>query len=261
MVRDLSENEDMPRSRRRVGRCKAAGYWKMSAMQQTDRDFSKELEALRAINESLQVSVLDKETTGGYYSRIDDISEGRLVIAWPTRRGIRLRVHRDQILYFSFLREGNPYAFTGLVDELRVGPPSLLTIIVSNPLRQVQRRQNFRIKCLVPVEIRGSFNADSREGSLSAIEIKTTTYDLSASGIGLLHAKQIPEETYLDVQMGLPDGERALKIPCRVVYSESLPGNAALYRTGINYLSLTESERARIVRYIYRTQLKGLRSG
>jgi len=32
-----------------------------------------------------------------------------------------------------------------------------------------------------------------------------------------------------------------------------------LYRTGIHYLSISEWERARIVRFIYRTQLKGLR--
>ncbi len=230
-------------------------------MQETDRDFSKELQALRAINESLQVRVPDSEASGGYYSRIDDISEGRLVVAWPTRRGMRLPVHRDQILDFSFLRGGVPYTFTGLVDETRLGPPALLTVIVTSPVMQVQRRQNFRIKCLVPVEIRGSFKVDSSKDSLSAIEIKTATYDLSASGMGLLHAKRIPEETHLDVRMRLPDGGPALKIPCRVVYSENLPGNTAQHRMGISYLSLTESERARIVRYIYRTQLKGFRAG
>ena len=30
------------------------------------------------------------------------------------------------------------------------------------------------------------------------------------------------------------------------------------YRIGIHYLYITESERARIVRFVYRTQLKGL---
>jgi c-di-GMP-binding flagellar brake protein YcgR len=228
-------------------------------MQDPEKNFYEYLQSIRAINEPLQVQILDTENTGNYYSRINDISEGRLVIAWPTRRGIRLLVRRDQILELSFVRDGNPYAFTGLIDETNLGPPPEVTIILSSPVMQVQRRQNFRIKCLVPVEIYGSYKEDKRDDSLSTIDIKVPTYDLSASGLGIRHMKRIPEETYLDVKMALPDDGPVLKIPCRVIYSESLPENHAQYRTGISYLTLTESERARIVRYIYRTQLKGLR--
>jgi c-di-GMP-binding flagellar brake protein YcgR len=213
-----------------------------------------------AINEVLQVRLENDDNSPSSHCRIEDISEEKLVITWPTSAGIRLPVHRDQMLDFSMVREGNAYSFAGMVDATSFEPLPQVTIIVTSAITKVQRRQNFRIKCMVPVEITGFAEDSGKDGAATAAYIKTTTYDLSASGLAIHNQKKFPEGALLDVKLSIPDDEPSIKIPCRVVYSEIARENSKLYHSGIQYLAVMEGERARIVRYVYRTQLKGLRS-
>ncbi len=224
----------------------------------TSRDFTDSIKTFISINEILQVRVLDDPNAATHHSRINDISEGRLVIAWPTHRGIRMLVHRDQMLDFYMMKDDVPHEFSGLVDEMHPDDPlPQITIILSSAITRVQRRQNFRIKALIPVEITGTIK-DPRDDSVTALNIKTVTCDLSASGMAIRFSKMVPEGSILEVKLALPDNAPVIKVPCQVMYSEIPAEHQNLYRTGLHYLAISESERARIVRYVYRTQLKGL---
>jgi c-di-GMP-binding flagellar brake protein YcgR len=228
-----------------------------SVVKNANQDFTDDIKTYIAVNELLQVRFLDDPNTATYYSRISDVSEGRLIIAWPTHAGIRLLAHRDQILDFYFTRDDVPHEFTGMVDETHADPLPQITIIMSSAITRVQRRQNFRIKALIPIEITGAFG-NSHDGSTEVLSIKTVTSDLSASGIAIRHAKLIPEGTTLEVKLAMPDNAPIIKVPCQVMHSEVPAENQNLYRTGLRYLAISESEKARIVRYVYRMQLKGL---
>jgi c-di-GMP-binding flagellar brake protein YcgR len=227
-------------------------------MRNVIQDFTDSIRAGIAINDLLQVQLTEDQNSATHHSRINDISEGKLIIAWPTHGGMRLIVHRDQILLFHFLRDDVPHEFTGLVDEMNATGIPQLTIIPSSPITRIQRRQNFRIKCMLPVEITGSWTNPPNE-SVPSSSIRTTTTDLSASGISIRYSKLIPENSLVEVKLALPDNAPAIRIPCRVVYSDSPAESQLLYRTGLRFLAISESERARIVRHVYRSQLKGLR--
>lgn len=206
------------------------------------------------VNELLQVRVSDDPNSSTYRSRVENIIKGKLLISWPTSEGIRLLAHRDQLLELHFVRDGVPHEFSGMVDELQTEPLPQLTIIQSSAAVKVQRRQNYRIKCVVPVEIVGS-RVDASMGLL----LKTTTTDLSASGLSFAYLRRIPPGTLLDVRLSLPDDGPTIKIPCKAVYSDEAGDSQMMYRTGLEYAVISEAERARIVRYVYRTQLRGLR--
>ena len=228
-------------------------------MDKVDQNPANDLKALLAVNDTLQIRVSEEnKDQATYYSRINDFSQGKLVIAWPTARAIRLIAYADQMLDFYFVREGTPYSFSGIVDETSLEPLPQITVILSSAISAVQRRQNFRIKCLIPVEIIGNIKEDAHAETAAPIDIKTTSYDLSASGISIRHAKRIPEDSLLTVKISLPDDGPVISIPGNVIYSEYLSENKILYRTGIRYLAISEKERARIVRFVYRKQLQGL---
>ena len=225
-----------------------------SVIQELTEDIKKYI----SINDILQVRILDDPDSATYYSRINDIAEGKLVIAWPTHRGTRLLAHADQMLALLIMRGEVPHEFNALVDELdRSAKLPQITVIPGGAIIRIQRRQNFRIKTLVPVEIAAQMR-DPKDGSLSAIAIQTTTWDLSAGGISIRDSRRFPEDALVEIKMALPDGGPVIKLPCRIVYSEVLADNTLQYRTGMCYLAITEKERARIVRFVYRTQLKGL---
>jgi len=228
-------------------------------MSEPGNNFIDQLKSQISINDILQVRIMDDPNSPTYYSRINDISEGRLVIAWPTSEGLRLLLHPDQILDFSYIKDGTPQVFKGLVDEDRLEPLPELTIILSSAISTVQRRQDFRVKCLIPVEVAGSYKENPRSDVTTPLVAKTVSNDLSASGISIRFAKRVPEGTLINIKISLPDDGPAISIPCEVVYSEYQSENQILYRTGIRFLAITAAERARIVRFLYRAQLQGLR--
>jgi c-di-GMP-binding flagellar brake protein YcgR len=227
-------------------------------MDNVNQDFTDDIKSFMVVNELLRVKIVDDKNPLTYYSRINDIIEGKLVIAWPTNGGIRLPVHRDQILEFSFMRDGVPYSFTGLIDETGLDPFPQITVILSSSVIRIQRRQNYRIKCLIPLEITGTIKENQRDETGSPLSLRTTTFNLSASGIAIRHPQMIPEGSLVDITLGLPDDRPAIQAPCRIIYSEEFAETSKIYRTGLHYLTLSECDRARIVRFVYRTQLKGL---
>ncbi len=226
-------------------------------MRNADQDSTDEIQTQIGIGERLQVRILDEPNPARYHSRIIDIVDGTLVIAWPIRGSTRVLVHRDQILDFYLLREEVPYKFTGLVDHTSLIPLPQITIIPSSAIMRIQRRQNFRIRCLIPVEITGS-GTDARDGLGTQLNVRTRTCDLSAGGMAFWNSGPVAENAAVEAKLELPDDSPPIKIPCRVVYSVRNSDDHALYRTGLQYLAISESERARIVRFVYRTQLKGI---
>jgi c-di-GMP-binding flagellar brake protein YcgR len=212
-----------------------------------------------SINDSLQVAVAEEKNSSNYYSRVENIEDGRIVIAWPTQRGLRLPVRRDQKLDFTFLHDRIPFVFSGIVDETNSGSLPEITIIPSGPVVKTQRRHNFRVKCLVPVELNWTaYPSDSNKGKEGAENIKTSTYDLSAGGIGIRWKKAIPEGTPVEIKLDIPDDGLLMKIPCRIAYTEKLPDNPSMSQIGIQFLAISEREQARIIRYLNRLQIQSL---
>lgn len=212
-----------------------------------------------SINDSLQVTVADDPNPSNYYSRVNNVEEGRLIIAWPTQRGIRLPVRRDQKLNFTFLHNGIPFVFSGIVDETSSGSLPEITVITVGPVIKTQRRHNFRMKCLVPVEIIWTeYLPESGKGMENVGNITTSTYDLSAGGVGIRWQKTIPEGTPVEVKLNVPDDGPLMKIPCRVAYTEKLPDNPSMTHIGIQFLAISEREQARIIRYLNRLQIQSL---
>jgi c-di-GMP-binding flagellar brake protein YcgR len=227
-------------------------------MEYIEREHSDDTEVTLTINELLQVQWQDEPTPSTYRCRIDDIVDGKLVASWPTSAGIRMPVHADQMLNFSFVRESNVYAFAGLVDSTAAEPLPQITVIINSEIHRIQRRQNFRIRSLIPIELTGEIRGSSIKDENIPIFLKTTTHNISAGGVSIRSPKGFIEGSILETKIGLPDHEPMIKAPCRVIYSEPAVDNAKLVQTGMQYLTISEKEKARIVRYIYRAQLKSL---
>jgi c-di-GMP-binding flagellar brake protein YcgR len=211
------------------------------------------------VNELLQAKI--PEDKASYFSRVNDILENKIIIAWPTSRGIRMALRPTQIIELAFVRAGKAYAFNGYILEASPDPLPQITVRPNSEIRKIQRRQNFRVKCLMPIQITGTLsNATVQSGDKSpAIFVKTVTYDLSAGGISIRHSTRIPEDTLIEVKLGLPDGGPDIKAPARVAYSTGLTANASMYHTGVDFLAISEWEQARIIRCLYRLQLKSVR--
>jgi c-di-GMP-binding flagellar brake protein YcgR len=218
-----------------------------------------ELEPRLAVNDLLRVSMPDDQDSGNYYSRIEDITEKMLLVTWPTDNGAPLQVHPDQMLSFSIVRDGNAYSFNGMVDKVGREPLPVVSIIVTSSIERIQRRQDFRVKCLIPIEVVATLPETLSGLHPASLHLKTHTYDLSASGISMRIATAVPTGTLPVIKFSLPDGRPPIKASCRVIHCFVPTENPNKFHVGMQYLKLDENDRARIVRHIYRTQLKRIR--
>ena len=145
------------------------------------------------------------------------------------------------------------------MDKTSGGSFPEITVIPVGPVIKTQRRHNFRMKCLVPVEITWTdYSPDANKGGENIETITTSTFDLSAGGIGIRWPKAIPEGTPVEIKLDMPDKGPLMKIPCRVAYTEKLPDNPSMSHVGIQFLAISEREQARIVRYLNRLQIQSL---
>jgi c-di-GMP-binding flagellar brake protein YcgR len=210
------------------------------------------------VNELLQVRIAGEKES--HFSRVNNIRENEIIIAWPTSRGIRMSLRPNQNIELCFVRDVTPYSFTGLILSASPDPLPQVTVHVTGAVSKVQRREHFRVKCMMPVQIAGTISDGSANSETNQpLFIKCVTYDLSAGGLSIRNATRIPEEMLVEVKLKLSDGGPEIRIPGRVAYSGSVSGNASLYHVGIFFLAVAEWEQARIIRCLYRLQLKSLR--
>ncbi len=149
----------------------------------------------------------------------------------------------------------------GFVYVATPGPLALISVFAVSPIRKIQRRQYVRVKCLMPVEISGVAAGHIGTEASAETAIQTVSSDISAGGISFRHARRFPEGSRATLRLSLPDGRPDLVVPCMVVYSKFVSERRTLYRTALRFLGLSESERSRIIRFVYRTQLQAQRSG
>jgi len=224
-------------------------------------DRTYDIRGFVSVNDALQVRRAGDPETETYHSRIQGVSQGRLSIAWPTSRGVPMVVQPGQVLDFHIVRDGALENFGGLVEEATPGPLALISVFAVSPIRKIQRRQYVRVKCLMPVEISGVAAGQIGTEASAETAIQTVSSDISAGGISFRHARRFPEGSRATLRLSLPDGRPDLVVPCMVVYSKFVSERRTLYRTALRFIGLSESERSRIIRFVYRTQLQAQRSG
>jgi c-di-GMP-binding flagellar brake protein YcgR len=212
------------------------------------------------VNDLLLAQRPDDLDPGKYRSRIEDIVEEKLVINWPTEKGIRLPVRPDQMLSFSMTRDGNAYSFRGLVDTTSREPVPLVTVIVTSAIQRIQRRQYVRVKCTIPLVVIFPSEENPEGEKPPTPPLNTNTYDLSAIGVSIRSKSAIAEGTLLNIKLSLPDEGPPIDTPCRVRHCFAAPENLNIFHVGMNFLRITENNKARIVRFVYDTQLKRLRT-
>ena len=178
---------------------------------------------LMSVNDLIEVAAADDPGPSIYLCRVNNSAGAAIVIAWPTQRGIRLPARANQILGISFVHEGIPYAFDTLAMERLPAPMPQITITPLRVPTRRRRRKSVRVKCLVPGEITEvQDNSDSSDAAQRGMVLNTVICDLSASGLRVCLPMEIPEGASLTVKLSLPDTRQPMKMPCGVVYSDTL---------------------------------------
>jgi c-di-GMP-binding flagellar brake protein YcgR len=213
------------------------------------------------INDLLQIQIPDDPNSLSYRSRVDNITRGKLVIPWPTDRGVPIPIHQNQTLTASFVRDDAVYTFSGIVEDRRREPIAQLWVRPAGTPQRIQRRHFFRVKSSLPVEFLGQQQSfDDESAAPKVISIKSQTFDISGSGLSIRHHNSVPAGTLLDCKLLLPVDKSVIKILCKVAHSERLTASTEdpLYHIGMFYLSIKDADRTRIVRHVFKVEQANL---
>jgi c-di-GMP-binding flagellar brake protein YcgR len=198
------------------------------------------------------------EHPASHRSRIEEVREERLIIAWPTENGVRIPVHEHETLRIAVSRKGSIFGFEAVVEALELAPLALITVHPQGPPRFIERREDVRVEARLPVTIGAkivsisSYRQEPRNGAV----IRTHTLTISAGGFTFKHNAGMTPGSPFDVSLLLPDDPKPLTLAAKVVRSDSLPSSEGgrFFEIGMAYLRLTESVRSRIVRYVFKSQ-------
>jgi c-di-GMP-binding flagellar brake protein YcgR len=216
------------------------------------------------VNDLVQVRVLDDDRSPAFPSRVDDIEYGGLVLDWPMDNAARVPVRVDQPLALYFAREDAAYTFPARTLEVRYQPSPKLVVRPTGPVQRIQRREFYRVRASVPVQLNSIGVEDG--GSGVAVRwpkhILTHTVDISGAGISVNQGFVLPVGSEFEAKLNLERGQTTLKLKCRVVHCEPAEDDSGrtIYHIALGFDDISEAQRRIIVRHVFsvqRTSAKG----
>ncbi len=203
-----------------------------------------------------------------YPSRVEDYQDERLVIMWPSRRGLLLPLHVGDFISLTVPTadaQGRIAATLYLDGEVteriipsEANPVGMLVVRVVAVGRQQQRGHYRLYVTLLPIDCvvwDRPFGRSESEATWRPIKAMIT--DVSAGGVGLVSDQEVLEGARLHLRFPYPMAEGVLSTDLRVRLSQPLTsGDQTRFKLGAEFETLTEAQRERLARCIHRYQLE-----
>lgn len=182
-----------------------------------------------------------------YVSQLLDLKENnRLVIAMPMEgaRMVLLDVGDRYNMYF-YTPAGLYYCIAQVSGRSRSGSVFMLEMECVSEIEKFQRRQFFRLNCIVDMTYR---RADGEDGKKNGILI-----DISGGGVRFNAPDKYKAGEQLIIEFALTVGGRLEKFETRakVISSARIPNRETLYENRVEFTDMPEKERESIVKYIF----------
>lgn len=200
---------------------------------------------LRYLEPGLSLRISDlTDTLGGYACRLVETDGRTLWIDLPIRRDGMLSLSTGQLVSVRFDRPGDAmYLFDSVVSERRDDDHAPFGIAVPVTINRRPHRAYARMGLVLDA----TFDLDDE---VSAAPAKVV--DLSAGGVGLICAHELPAGARLAVHCVLPgpDGpvvvDEQTEVQTTSLYGRT-PGGATLHQYGLRFLEADDDLRERIL--------------
>lgn len=181
------------------------------------------------------------ETYPGEVQSADDPS---LVVLKPEPRGHELP-QAGAGVRITYVRKDGLYERTGKVVNITEGPQGMVSVALSGEATRTQRRDHARTDA--------SLNVDVEIGDAP---VRCVTKDVSGGGVSLLvrEVLQVIEGQEFAIVINVPDGRLPIRARCQAKFvREVLRGSRWLI--GSQFVDITEDDRQRLVRFVFRLTL------
>ncbi len=212
---------------------------------------------LLKVNKLIDIEI-ERETEPGelvteaFASRIEDIKNDSLYLAYPLKNGYPVHVRNNELINLKIIYKNDVYSAKVKALASLSSPILLLRTTKPEHFVRIQLRNWVRHPCHTLVDFKIINDSDDKDKEIPLNQ----EYSIDISGGGmLLHTKQAMDvNTPLHVEFSLED--YPITANARVVRCITADDK---FRTAIEFTEIKEREREEIIRYIFQKQREILR--
>lgn len=195
-----------------------------------------------------------------YLSQIEEIKGEEVLISAPIKLGRILPLSVGKGYTFDFYTDQAIYrANPEIVRRSREGNLFLLHVnINTEEMRKIQRRNYFRIDCLVPIKITDYIIEGPRKELISDLPEEAVIVNISGGGFKFLTKNQYEQGTTIKLQMELEIRDELVEVFVEgtVIDSEPLYDASKRYVNRVKISKISPRHREQIIRYVFEQQVK-----
>lgn len=179
-----------------------------------------------------------------------------MVIAMPMSKGYPVLIQCGQNFIAKLVSDGKVYQFSSTLLHKVAYPLPVWEISLPKEWTKIQQRAFVRIHTTIPTKLK-IFDPTSLQFSEP---ISVLSRDLSGGGMQIVNKNSLEQGTKVQVEIELPESG-TLTFNGQVVRSDQPQMNHSIYWVGIKFQDMSERERSKIIRYIFRKQLENRQKG
>ncbi len=192
-----------------------------------------------------------------------DEESNLMLIHVPFFQGRIYPVHTMTQMDIIFSREGDTYMFRAeAAERIVVDDIAMLNVKPVSPIQRIERRSFFRMECELSIRYRvvgspTSFEEVDKEDGKSFISSRTK--NISGGGVCMEAHEQLETGSYIEAFLTLNRTIRFIGMVVRSIAVRSM--GRILYETGIEFKTIENKDRERIISYVFETQRERLKRG
>lgn len=209
-----------------------------------------------------------------YKSQVYDVvDEEQLKIAMPQEKGKLLLLHLETVYRFQFYTETGLYECKGkVIDRYKTDNVYVVVVELISALKKIQRREFYRLNCLLDGQIHKLDEEELMAGDLKRIlrmqEVNIPVYekavivDISGGGARIATDYQVEEGSYiiLKFQVNFKDDFQEYRLLSHVVTVKKLENKKKDYELRIEFEQIDNNVRESLIKYIFEEERKKRKS-
>ncbi len=209
------------------------------------------------INQLIEIVVAEGDAVNTYRSRVEEVLDNAMIVAMPMYRSVPVIVESGTEVLVRFVSDGGVYQLRSALQERTFQPIPLWTMSPISDLRKIQRRAFYRIESHLTATLSAGEGTDGVPETIETppVIFQISTKDISAGGARIISKEEfsLGSEVYLEIELPGRDPVRSLG---KVVRLETAAPDSGIFWVSIQFTSIEEQDRKKIVRFVFQRQLE-----
>ncbi len=208
------------------------------------------------VNQPVEIEIPGEQSVC-YRSRVEYVSDDRLIVASPMKSGAIVPVRRGTVVKVTYTDNVAVYTFSSEVLSQNIS--GIPTLILDRPSdsKRIQRRNFVRLDTRLTVNL----SLLNEKYIPSGETISATTVDISGGGMMFVCDTNMKVGDVLEAVINLSEKETVTAIGRIVRIVENPPKSRNRYSAGFEFTIIEEAERDKIIRFIFNQQRELRRKG